>query len=181
MFVLVEMHVFLNFIILGRGSIFLEFIFFNFIILKFYSAYQCVPRRRKSKHWSKWASFQESWYILKYKAPLISVGTNFVQPSWNCKQFQLEHPIKLRVLGPTVDYKLSIFPPGYVGEIPAHNTTVSSVNADSVIVTSCDVTLWHYDVMMTSSVTIPPVSVICSSRNCREYVWHEMANSTSIN
>ena len=82
-FVLVEMNVFLDFILLGRGRIF-------FRILKFYSAYQCVPRRHKSKHWSKWASFEESWYVLEYKAPLISVGINFVQPSRNCKQFQLE-------------------------------------------------------------------------------------------
>ena len=111
------------------------------------------------------------WNIRHRWFQLVSISFSLAEIANNSN---LSNQIKLRVLGRTVDYKLSIFPPGYVGEIPAHNTTVSSVNADSVIVTSCDVTLWHYDVMMTSSVTIPPVSVICSSRNCREYVWHEI-------
>jgi len=26
----------------------------------------------KNKHWSEWATFEEYWYQLKYKAPLIS-------------------------------------------------------------------------------------------------------------
>jgi len=54
---------------------------FLFRHLKFDSANQCVPRRHKSKHWSEWASSEKSWYVLEYKAPLISTGTNFLQPS----------------------------------------------------------------------------------------------------
>jgi len=82
-FVLVEMHAFLNFTILGRGSapsldppslLFeIKFLFKN---LKFYFANQSVPvpRRHKSKHWMEWASFEESWYVCT--AILLPTGTN---------------------------------------------------------------------------------------------------------
>jgi len=58
---------------------------FLYINLKLYSANQCMPRRHKSKHRNEWASFEDSWYVLEYRAPFDSIGTNFVQPSprWN--------------------------------------------------------------------------------------------------
>jgi len=87
-FVLFEMRVFLKFIILWVGSVPPQIIppsffkiKFQFRNRKFYSANQCVPKRHKSKHWSEWARFEESWYELEYKAPLISIGTNFLHSS----------------------------------------------------------------------------------------------------
>ena len=84
------MRVFLNFIILGRGLCPPDpnphhFSKLNFIskILKFYCANQCISRRHKNKHWSEWATFEEYWHALKYKALLISTSTNFLQPSRN--------------------------------------------------------------------------------------------------
>ena len=91
MFVLVKMHAFLNFTILGMGlcdlnpaSLLFE-IKFLLKNLKFYRTNQCVPGRHKSKHWSEWASFEEYCNVLEYKAPLISIGTNFLQPSPDSK------------------------------------------------------------------------------------------------
>jgi len=89
-FVLGKIHVFLNFNILlcrlprPHPNYYLKL---NFLSknLKFYYVNQCVPRRQKSEHWRKWASVEESWYILEYKAPLISVGTNFLQHSPFCR------------------------------------------------------------------------------------------------
>jgi len=49
--------------------------------IKFYYANQCVPRRHKNKYWNKWATSEEYWYALEYKALLISTSTNFLQPS----------------------------------------------------------------------------------------------------
>jgi len=46
---------------------------------KFYTANQCVPRRHKNKHWSESATFEEYWYVLEYKALLISTSINFLQ------------------------------------------------------------------------------------------------------
>jgi len=46
---------------------------FLYINLKLYSANQCMPRRHKSKHRNEWASFEESWYVLEYRAPLIQL------------------------------------------------------------------------------------------------------------
>jgi len=40
--------------------------------------------------------------------------------------------------------------PAYADVMLAHTTTVSSINADNVIVMSCDVTLHHGDVILTS-------------------------------
>ena len=84
------MRVFLNFIILGRGLCPPDpnphhFSKLNFIskILKFYCANQRVSRRHKNKRWSEWATFEEYWHALKYKALLISTSTNFLQPSRN--------------------------------------------------------------------------------------------------
>ena len=54
---------------------------FYFKNIKLYNANQCVWRRHKNKHWSEWATFEEYWYPLEYKAPLISTSTNFLQPS----------------------------------------------------------------------------------------------------
>ena len=54
---------------------------FYFKNIKFYHANQCVPRTHKNKYWSEWATFEEYWYALEYKAPLISTSTNFLQPS----------------------------------------------------------------------------------------------------
>ena len=54
----------------------------HFFEIKFYNANQCLPRRHKSKHWiTEWATFEEYWYALEYKAPLISTSTSFLQPS----------------------------------------------------------------------------------------------------
>ena len=83
----VEMHVFLNFIIMGRGSApsphstpsFFQ-IKFYFKNVKFYNANQCVPRRHKNSHLSEWATFEKYWYAQEYKAPLFSTSTNFLQP-----------------------------------------------------------------------------------------------------
>jgi len=80
-FVLVEMHAFLNFTtgLLGRGicdlnpasSLFkIKFLFKN---LKFYGANRCVTRRHKSKNWSEWTSFEKSCRpnALEYKVPSV--------------------------------------------------------------------------------------------------------------
>jgi len=37
---------------------------FQKINIKFYHANQCVPRRRKNKHWSEGATFEKYWYAL---------------------------------------------------------------------------------------------------------------------
>ena len=42
---------------------------------------QCIPRTHKNKQWSEWVTFEEYWYALEYKAPLISTSTNFLQSS----------------------------------------------------------------------------------------------------
>jgi len=63
----------------------------NFIskILKFYNANQCIPTRQKNKHWREWATSEEYWYALEYKALLISTSTNFLQPVWQAAMEQL--------------------------------------------------------------------------------------------
>ena len=40
-----------------------------------------MPRTHKNKHWSEWATFEEYWYALEYKASLISTSTSLLQPS----------------------------------------------------------------------------------------------------
>ena len=71
---------FLNFIGEAPPPSFFE-IMLNFKNIKCCNANQCLPRRHKNKHWSEWATFEEHWYALEYKAPLISASTNFLQPS----------------------------------------------------------------------------------------------------
>jgi len=48
-------------------------------------------------------SFEEAWYVLEYKAPLISSGTSFLQPSPNLIHIWCEKPWSPKynpVLGP---------------------------------------------------------------------------------